>query len=377
MRVLIAPDKFKGSLSSSQAAHAMARGFISGFPDAETIIRPLADGGEGTMDVLVEATGGRKVACEVTGPMGERRQADLGLLGDGKTAVVEMAQASGLELITEDKRDPKWSSTRGTGDLIRCALDEGMREIIVAIGGSATNDGGAGMAQVLGARFLDSEGFDLQAGGGCLRDLDKIDLTGLDPRIKEVRIGVASDVANCLLGDEGASRVFAPQKGAGPEDVELLEAGLSRLSEVTTKYIGRNLEENPGAGAAGGLGFGLMAFLGAEMRPGIEVVMEYTGFEKQMDGCRLVITGEGRLDSQTAYGKTVIGVARAAKRRHIPVVALAGEVTKGAAELHRLGVSCILSITPGPLSLADSKRGAGRLLEDCAREIASLLFQYQ
>lgn len=374
MRVLIAPDKFKGSLSSSQAARAIERGFISGYPDAETIVCPLADGGEGTMDVLVEATSGRKVVCEVTGPLGERRQASLGFLGDGKTAVVEMAEASGLQLMAPEERDPKSTSTRGTGDLIRYALDIGIREIIVAIGGSGTNDGGAGMAQALGARFVDCDGNDLLPGGSCLRSLEKVDLSELDPRVREARIIVACDVTNKLLGDEGASRIFAPQKGASQQDVELLEACLARLAEVTGQCLNCDCEESPGAGAAGGLGYGLMAFLGARIRPGIEVVMEYAGFERLAKDCRLVITGEGRLDAQTAYGKTVIGVARAAERRRIPVLALAGEVAEGASSLHRLGVSCILSIAPGPISLEESKQRAGQLLENCAREIGVLLF---
>jgi glycerate kinase len=371
MRVLIAPDKFKGSLTSPQVARAIARGFTAAWPQAETILCPLADGGEGTMDVLVEATSGKRVPYAVTGPRGELRDANLGILGDEATAVVEMAEASGLELIAPEKRDPKLTSTVGTGELILHALDMGIRKIIVAIGGSATNDGGTGMAAALGVRFLDSQGNELPGGGGNLERLERIDDSGLDRRIEETRVVVASDVTNRLLGDEGASRIFAPQKGAGPEDVKLLEDGMCRLSQACQAWLGRDPADSPGAGAAGGLGYGLMAFLGAEIRPGIDVVMEYTGFERLLEGCDLVITGEGKLDAQTAYGKTVVGVGRAASA--VPVVALAGCVEDGASVLHELGISCILSIAPGPISLEESKRAAAVLLQARSSELACLL----
>jgi glycerate 2-kinase len=373
MRVLVAPDKFKGSLTAPQAARAVVRGFSDAWPQAELIPCPLADGGEGTMDALVEATSGKKVTCEVTGPLGERRQAELGILGNGTTAVVEMAQASGLELIAPEKRSPRLTTTRGTGDLIRRALDMGIREIIVAIGGSATNDGGTGMAAALGARFLDSEGRELPDGGGYLGELYEVDLSGLDSPIGEARVIVACDVTNRLLGDEGASRIFAPQKGASPEDVETLEACMARLSEVCGACLACDPAAEAGAGAAGGLGYGLMTFLGAEIRPGIDVVMEYTGFQGLLEGCDLVITGEGRLDAQTAYGKTVVGVGRAAAAWGVPAVALAGDLEAGTQALHRLGISCALSIAPGPINLDESKRRAGELLETSARELAYLL----
>jgi glycerate kinase len=357
MRVLVCPDKFKGSLTANQAAEAIARGFSEGWPEAECVLCPLADGGEGTLEVLVKATGGRLVEMEVTGPLGEKRRAPLGILGDGTTAVVEMAAASGLELIPPDCRDPRRTTTAGTGDLIRGALDMGFRRIIVGIGGSGTNDGGTGMASALGARFLDGEGNELPPGGGNLHRLERIDLSGLDPRVREAEIIVASDVDNPLLGPEGASRVYAPQKGAGPEDVEFLEKGLARLAEVASAQISIPAREGgprsgadpaavPGAGAAGGLGFGLTVFLGARIRPGIEVVMEAVGFEELLSSCRLVITGEGRLDAQTAHGKTVNGVARKASERKVPVLVLAGEIVPGAEELHRSGVTA-MSPSPG------------------------------
>ena len=376
MRIIIAPDKFKGSLSAREAAQAISRGLSGGWPEAELTSCPLADGGEGTLEVLVHATGGKTVACDVTGPLGEARRAPLGILGDGKTAVVEMAAASGLVLVPPGKRDPRYTTTLGTGDLIRAALDMGMRRIIVGIGGSATNDGGSGMASALGVRFLDDYGDDLSPGAIYLNNLETLDMGGLDPRILQTRIVVASDVNNPLLGEEGASHVYATQKGASEYDVELLESGLTRLSEAVSAALVPGLEKKPGAGAAGGLGFGLMAFLGAEIRPGVDVVMEAAGFERKLTTCDLAITGEGRLDAQTAYGKTVSGVARVASRLGIPVLALAGEVAEGAEKLHELGVTAMLGIAHGPMSLEESIASAPLLLLDTSRELASLLSRY-
>ena len=384
MRVLVCPDKFKGSLTATQAAEAIARGFSEGWPEAECVLCPLADGGEGTLEVLVRATGGRLVEMEVTGPLGEKRKAPLGICGDGRTAVVEMAAASGLELIPPERRDPRWTTTAGTGDLIRCALELGASRIIVGIGGSGTNDGGTGMAASLGARFLDREGRELPPGGGHLHRLERIDLSGLDPRIRKVEIEVASDVDNPLLGPEGASRIYAPQKGAGPEDVELLERGLARLAEVVSGQLevaeGHGKPDSPadpahmpGAGAAGGLGYGLAVFLGARIRPGIEVVMEAVGFEELLSASQLVITGEGRLDGQTAHGKTVSGVSRRAAERKVPLLALAGEIASGAEVLHRAGLTAMFCIARGPLSREDSLRQAYPLLASTSREIAQII----
>jgi glycerate kinase len=373
MRIIIAPDKFKGSLDSREVAEAIARGWGEGWPDAELITCPLADGGEGTLDVLVQASGGRTVECKVTGPLGEPRRAPLGILGDGNTAVVEMAAASGLVLVPPENRDPRYTTTAGTGDLIRAALDAGARRIIVGIGGSATNDGGTGMASALGVRFLDDYNENLSPGAIYLNNMEAMDMKGLDPRVLKTEIIVASDVTNPLLGDRGASRVYAPQKGASEYDVELLERGLTRLAEVVSATIIPGLEDKPGAGAAGGLGFGLMAFLGAEVRPGIEVVTEAVGFERMLEGCGLVVTGEGRLDAQTAYGKTVTGVARVARRHGIPVLALGGEIAEGAEALRELGVNAMLGIASGPLSREESMASAASLLERTSRELASLL----
>jgi len=376
MRVLVCPDKFKGSLSSPQAAEAIAAGFLEGWPEAETVLCPLADGGEGTLDLLVTATGGRKLPLEVTGPLGDKVSAYLGIAGDGTTAVVEMASASGLELIPRERRNPLLTTTYGTGELIRGALDLGLRRIIVAIGGSGTNDGGTGMASALGARFLDAEGRELPRGGGYLERLESMDLEGMDPRLREAQIVVAADVDNPLLGPQGATAVYAPQKGAGPEGLEVLERGLSRLARAVSLLSGRagtSLEEKPGAGAAGGLGFGLAAFLGAEIRPGVEVVMEAVSFREKLEGCRLVITGEGKLDGQTSRGKTVAGVAREARRRGIPVLALGGEVAPEAEVLRGLGVTSLLSVVPGPLERERAMASAAEMLSRTSREVAGLL----
>lgn len=351
----------------------MARGLREGWPEAFIKTCPLADGGEGTMEVLVEATGGEKIPCEVTGPLGERREAEFGVLGEGDTAVVEMASASGLELIPGRSRDPMLTTTRGTGDLIRCALDRGIRNIFVAIGGSGTNDGGTGMAAALGARFTDRSGAELPPGGGHLAQLEHVDLSGMDPRIGDSRIIVASDVANPLLGERGATRVYALQKGAGENEVDTLEMGLERLVEVVRGDLGADGENQPGAGAAGGLGYGLMFFLGAEVRPGVEVVMQSVGFHQLLDGCGLVITGEGRLDSQTSYGKTVMGVARSAREKGVPVLALGGEVTSEAECLHESGVSSLIAIPFGPMTVEESMAGAAPQLRRTCREIGSLI----
>lgn len=373
MRILIAPDKFKGSLSATEAADAMARGWAAGWPEAELLLCPLADGGEGTLEVLVRATGGRTVECDVTGPLGEPRRASFGILGDGKTAVVEMAAASGLALIPPDKRDPRYATSAGTGDLIRCALDAGARRIIVGIGGSATNDGGTGMAAALGARFLDDCGEELPPGAIYLNNMESMETGGIDPRVRETDFIVASDVTNPLLGEEGASRVYGPQKGASEYDVELLESGLRRLAEVASSHVAPGYEDRPGAGAAGGLGFGLMAFLGAKLWPGTGVVMAAVGFKRKLEGCGLVVTGEGRLDAQTAYGKTVSGVARAARASGIPVLALGGEIAEGAEGVRGMGVTALLGIGRGPMTREESMAAGASLLEATCRELASLL----
>lgn len=351
----------------------MARAIQRGFPSVRLDICPLADGGEGTMDALLEATRGIRVPVRVTGPLGEPVDALFGVLGDERTAVVETAMASGLALIPPEERNPLLSTTRGTGELIAAALDQGYRSLVIGIGGSGTCDGGAGMASALGIRFLDAQGRELGPGGESLQDLGSMDLTGLDPRVAESSFVVASDVDNPLCGPQGAAEVYAPQKGASPQAVQALERGLCRLAEVVRKETGSDVAARPGAGAAGGLGFGFMAFLAAKLQPGVEVIMQAAGFSQRLEDCLLVITGEGRLDEQTARGKTVAGVARAAALQGVPVLALAGEIAGGLAELHEQGLTAALGILPGPLPLPQAIAGTASYLESTCWELGRLL----
>ncbi|QIA26867.1 glycerate kinase [Thermaerobacter sp. PB12/4term] len=373
-RVLVAPDSFKGSLTAEEAAAAMARGVARGWPGAAATQLPLADGGEGTAAVLVRATGGRWIRRRVTGPLGEPVEARWGLLGDGQTAVVEMAAASGLLLVPPGKRRPLEATTTGTGELIRDALDYGCRRLLVAIGGSATTDGGTGMLAALGARFLDGAGRPLPPGGGALTRLERIDLSGLDPRLRQVTIEVACDVDNPLTGPRGAARVYAPQKGATPEQVEILEAGLARLAGVAARTLGHDRRDEPGAGAAGGLGFALIAFLGARLRPGAELVMDAAGFDRHLEAVDLVLTGEGRTDAQTLAGKLVARVAARARRHGRPVVVISGAVDPEVEPaLKERGIAALLAATPGPMPVRQAIAQAARNVEAAAARALALL----
>lgn len=373
MRIIVAPDSFKGSLTAMEAAAAMRQGVLDALPDAEVLALPMADGGEGTTEALVAGTGGRLVPHVVTGPLGEPVEAAWGLLGDGETAVIEMAAASGLLLVPPDRRDPKVTTTYGTGELIRAALDRGVRRIVVGIGGSATNDGGVGMVQALGGRFLKADGSEVGRGGAALLDLERIDLSGLDPRLAEVELLVACDVDNPLTGPRGAAAVYGPQKGATPEDVVLLDRALTRMADVMARDLGRDVRERPGAGAAGGLGAGFLGFLGARLRPGIEVVIEATGLEQQLAGAGLVISGEGRTDGQTLAGKVPLGVARAAARYGVPVVVISGAVTADADALLEQGIHALLSIAPGPVTLDEAMARAGEWLRRATAQAMRLV----
>jgi glycerate kinase len=373
MKVVVAPDSYKGSLSALKVAEAMERGVLSVFPAAEVVKVPIADGGEGTVDALVVATGGRVVEQEVTGPLGTPVRARWGVLGGGEVAVVEMAAASGLPLVPVGRRDPRFTTTRGTGDLVRAALDAGLRRLVIGIGGSATNDGGCGMARALGARFLDGAGADLAEGGAALAGLARVDLSGLDPRLAGAEVVVACDVDNPLTGPRGASAVYGPQKGATPAMVAELDAALARFAEVAREATGRDVADRPGAGAAGGLGAGLLFFTPARLRPGVEIVLETTGFDRIVRGADLVLTGEGRTDFQTAMGKAPVGVAAAAKRHGVPVVCLAGGLGDGAEDVLAKGIDAVASAVPGPMSLEDAvARGAG-LVEAAAARLCRLL----
>ena len=370
MRIVIAPDSFKESASALAVAEAVTAGWRRVFPDAECVRVPMADGGEGTVEALVAATGGRRIEVEATGPLGEPVRAGYGILGDGRTAVIEMAAASGFSLVPAHARDPRITTTRGTGDLMRDALDRGVTKIIVGIGGSSTNDGGTGMAQALGFSLKDAAGKELPPGGAALARLASIDATNKHPALDRCEIRVACDVNNPLCGPTGASLVYGPQKGASEAIALELDAALRRFGEIVEKQLGGAVLELPGAGAAGGLGAGLVAFAKARLGLGVELVAEACDLEKHMAGADLVITGEGRLDGQTAHGNTPIGVARIAKRLGIPVIALAGTLGPGWESLYGLGIDAMFAICPGPIALNDSMARAEELLSDTAEAIA-------
>jgi glycerate 2-kinase len=327
MRVLVAPDKFKGTLTAEEAAEAIARGWRRADPAAEVDVVPMADGGEGTLDALVAALGGRRFKETISGPLGDPVRAEFAVIpsAEGTLGVVEMARASGLALISPARRDPKRTTTRGTGELILAACRKGVERVLVCIGGSATNDGGAGMAQAVGARLLDSHGRDLRPGGAALLDLATIDMSGLDASVARATFVVATDVDNPLVGPHGASAVYGPQKGASPEDVALLDSALGHLAAVIHRDLGLDVRNVPGAGAAGGLGAGLVAFLGARLRPGVDVVMEAVGLRERMEKADLVVTGEGTFDEQSLHGKAPAGVLRAAAEFRRPAVVLCGQ----------------------------------------------------
>ncbi|MUG67834.1 MULTISPECIES: glycerate kinase [Paenibacillus] len=371
MKIVIAPDSFKESLSALEAAEAIEKGFRSVFPDADYYKMPMADGGEGTVRSLVDATGGTIMERVVTGPLGEPVQAFFGITGDGRTAIIEMAAASGLHLVPAERRNPLLTSTRGTGELIRFALEEGVEHMIIGIGGSATNDGGAGMVQALGGRLLDRSGREIGPGGGALSDLHEVDMSGLDARLAGVRIEVACDVDNPLTGPRGASAVFGPQKGATPDMVQLLDRNLSHFADVAEQALGKTFREKEGAGAAGGLGAGLIAFLNADLRRGIDIVLNASRFEDIVRDADLVITGEGRIDRQTIYGKTPIGVAKAAKKYDVPVIGIAGSLSDDSAVVHDHGIDALFSIVPGVVTLPEAFESAAVNMERTARNIAA------
>ena len=373
MKIVIAPDSYKESLSALEVAQAVEAGFRQVFPDADYVLVPVADGGEGTVDAMVAATGGRKETVTVSGPLGEPVEAFYGLTGDGDTAVIEMAAASGLALVPPDRRNPLLTSSRGTGELIRAALDAGARRFILGIGGSATNDGGAGMVQALGARLLDLEGRELDGSGGDLARLERIDVSALDPRLAECRIEVACDVDNPLTGARGASAVFGPQKGATPEMVQALDANLARLARIVGRDLGVAVDAVPGAGAAGGMGAAMLAFFGATLKPGIEIVTAAVDLDDHVRDADLVITGEGRIDFQTVHGKTPIGVARVAKRHGKPVIGIAGSLGAEVGVVHAHGIDAVFSVLGKPCTLDEALRDAAANVELTARNVAAVL----
>ncbi|QII86668.1 glycerate kinase [Bordetella hinzii] len=371
MKIVIAPDSFKESLDAAAAARAIERGVKLACPGAHTVLVPMADGGEGTVDAVLAAAGGQARQACVRDALGRPIQASWGWL-DHATAVIEMASAAGLEGIAPAERDALAADTHGVGELILAALDSGARKLILGLGGSATTDGGTGMLRALGARFLDASGQALAPGGGALRELARIDLDGLDPRLAGLEVEVACDVDNPLCGPQGAAHVFGPQKGATPAQVEQLDAALSRLADVAHHALGQDHRHAAGAGAAGGLGFAAHAFLRGRFRPGVALVAELGGLAQALQGATLAFTGEGRMDAQTLRGKTPAGVARLAREAGVPVVALAGSLGEGYEALHAAGITAAFSLVPGPHGLDQALAHADDYLAARARDIMQL-----
>lgn len=376
MKIVIAPDSFKDSLSAEKVADAIANGLADALPHAHLVSCPMADGGEGTVEAIVAAGNGQLRRNHVQGPLGESVEAHWGWLPDSHTAIIEMAEASGLQRVPLSQRDARISSTFGTGELIRAALDAGAQRIILAIGGSATNDAGAGALQALGLGLFDAERQPLAPGGLALSQLAHIELSGLDPRLADVRFEIAADVNNPLCGEHGASAIFGPQKGATPEHVGLLDRALEHFADHCAAVLPKDVRDEPGSGAAGGLGFAAKAFFGAQFRAGVEVVAELVGLAEAVKGADLVITGEGRFDAQTLRGKTPFGVARIAQAQGVPVVVLAGTLGEGYQTLYEHGINAAFAVTSGPMSLEDACANAAQLLTDRARDIARLMAIY-
>ncbi|CDG22674.1 Glycerate kinase [Xenorhabdus poinarii G6] len=372
MKIVIAPDSFKESLSALQVAQAIERGFKEVYPQADYIKIPMADGGEGTVESLIAATGGKRIVCSVIDPLGQPVEGCFGLLGDGTTAVIEMATASGLQRVPMAQRNPMITTSYGTGELILAALEHGVSKLILGIGGSATNDGGAGMMQALGANLLDGDGRTLPFGGAALARLESIDLTNFDPRLRQIEMTVACDVNNPLCGEQGASAVFGPQKGATPAMIKSLDSALHHYGMKIEAMTGKRVITAAGAGAAGGMGASLLGLLGVELQSGIEIVIDTLKLEDAIQGADLVITGEGRIDSQTIHGKTPIGVARIAKKWGIPTIALVGEMSRDYHVVHQHGLDAVFSIIPGVCSLSDALANGADNLQVTARNIAAV-----
>lgn len=372
MRIIVAPGAFKNSLTAQAATEAIARGLQQSGLDASLALAPVADGGNGTLDAMLAAGGERRI-LSVAGPLGAMVQAEWGLLPDGRTAVIEMALASGMELLAQDELDPLRASTYGTGQLLAAALAAGATRIILGLGGSATVDGGAGCLQALGVQLLDAQGEQVAPGGAQLGRIARVDASGLDPRWQQVELLLASDVDNPALGEQGAAAVFGPQKGADAQQVALLEGQLTHYFTLIHEQMGRDVRQAAGGGAAGAFAAGMMAFLEARVQPGIELVLAHSGFAQALDGADLVITGEGQMDEQTIHGKGPIGVARLAREHDVPTVALVGGLAAHDAQLHAAGIQAVLSLTPRPMSLDEALADAAPLLERAALRLGYLL----
>lgn len=371
MKFILAPDSFKESMTAKEACISMENGIRKVFKDATCIHVPMADGGEGTVDALIESTNGNLHEVEVTAPLGNKVKAKFGILGDGKTAVIEMAEASGIHLVKLEDRNPLLTTTFGTGELIKYALDMNIERIIIGLGGSATNDGGVGMLQALGASFKDSDGKEIAFGGGVLKDLCTIDLSGFDKRIYDVKIEVACDVKNPLTGENGASFVFGAQKGGNKETLEELDSNLKHYAEVVKRDMGKEIDKVEGA--AGGLGAALIGFCNGKLESGIDLVIKHSNLEDKVRKADFVFTGEGSIDFQTKFGKTPIGVAKIAKKYNIPVIAFGGRIGEGIDELYSLGIDSVIGITPGVISLDEALSKGKENLEISTENVVRIL----
>jgi len=373
MKIVVAPNSFKGSLTAIEVSDAIEKGIREVFPEAEVIKIPMADGGDGTVECLVNATGGEILKEKVIGPLGDKVLAHYGFLGDKKTAVIEMAAASGLTLVPESKRNPLITTTYGTGQLIKAVLNQGCRKMIIGIGGSATNDGGAGMAQALGVKLLDQEGKEVGFGGGELKKIVKIDISCMDNRLSDTKVLVASDVNNPLCGPQGASKIYGPQKGATPEVIEELDKSLAFFAELIKRDLNKDIKDIPGAGAAGGLGAGLMAFLNAELRSGIEIIIEIVKIEQIIRESDLLITGEGRIDAQSVFGKVPFGLGKMAKKYNVPVIAIVGEIGEGFSQIYEYGINSIMSIISKAISIDEAMQMSKSLLKDATERMMRII----
>lgn len=375
MKIVLAPDSFKGSLTAKEVALAMQRGLEKVLPDANYLQIPLADGGEGTVRSLVDAKNGEILSEKVLDPIGNLVTAHYGMIDDGQVAVIEMSEASGIQYIDKKTSNPYIATTYGTGQLIKAAINKGAKTVIIGIGGSATNDGGAGMAQALGANLLDKHGNELSFGGAELKNLAQIDVSEMSKELADVKVIIASDVTNPLTGKNGASVVFGPQKGATPRMVKVLDKALRNYAQVIKKDLGKDVEEVPGAGAAGGLGAGLLAFTNASIESGIDIVLQYTDFKKKIADADFVFTGEGQIDFQTKYGKTPVGVAKAVKDvdPKIKVIAIAGSIGEKAEELYPLGIDAIFSCVPGVVDLDSAMENSDQNIQKIINNIGRLI----
>ena len=368
MKIVVAPQAFKGSLSATEVGNSMIKGIENVIENSTNLLVPVADGGDGTLETLVESSQGKINSIKVTGPLGEQQNSAWGALGKNKTAIIEMARSSGLALVPINKLNPLISTTYGLGEVILDALDQGYRDFIIGIGGSATNDAGAGMAQALGAKLLDSNGNELPFGGESLSKLNSINIDGIDTRIKESNFAIACDVNNPLTGPEGASAIYGPQKGATPEMVNTLDQALTNFAKIVEKDLGIKINNVEGSGAAGGLGGGLIAFLNGKLRKGVDIVLDFVDIDKALINTNLVITGEGQLDFQTIYNKAPIGVAKRAKHLGIPVIAISGSLGENFSVVHEHGIDAASSIVSKPMTLEEASKNAPELISTATEQ---------